>query len=229
MKAEKQFDFYEFAGIVMPGAILLVGLGQILPPLAAMVPVKDMSLGSLGTFLILSYAAGHIVQTLGNMIEKLWWYIPGMPSDWVRTDRGHLLSQSQRTLLQDQLPAKLGLPSPFSFSSVDAKGWFAITRQVYAAVAAAERASRIETFNGNYGLNRGLGAALLAVAIVVLLADRSNWPYTVGLVAVAIAALYRMHRFGRHYARELFVQFLQLPMPEGSDQKKIITTEGANT
>jgi hypothetical protein len=48
-------------------------------------------------------------------------------------------------------------------------------------------------------------------------------------LAVAIAALYRMHRFGRHYARELFVQFLQLAMPEGADQKKIITTEGANT
>jgi hypothetical protein len=229
MKADKQFDFYEFAGIVMPGAILLVGLGQVLPPLAAMVPVKDMSLGSLGIFLILSYAAGHIVQTLGNLIENLWWYFPGMPSDWVRTDRGHLLSESQRTLLQEQLPAKLSLPAPFSFASVNAKGWFAITRQVYAAVAAAGRASRIDTFNGNYGLNRGLGASLLAVGVVVLFADRSNWPYTLGLLAVAFAALYRMHRFGRHYARELFVQFLQLAMPEGADQKKIITTEGANT
>jgi hypothetical protein len=224
MKADKQFDFYEFAGIVMPGAILLVGLAQVIPQIAALIPVKEMSLGSLGVFLILAYAAGHLVQTVGNFIEFVWWFFPGMPSDWVRADRGQLLSSSQRTVLQDQLPAKLGLPSPFSFASVDTKAWFAITRQIYAAVAGAGRAARIDTFNGNYGLNRGLGASLLVVAIVVLIDSYLNWPYALGLSVAALAALYRMHRFGRHYARELFVQFLQLPVPPDGQQKKTLIT-----
>ena len=80
MKADKQFDFYEFAGIVMPGAILLVGLTQVSPKIAAIIPSKDMSLGSLGLFLILAYATGHLLQAAGNLVESVWWFFPGMPS-----------------------------------------------------------------------------------------------------------------------------------------------------
>lgn len=225
MKADKQFDFYEFAGIVMPGAILLVGLTQISPRMAAVIPSEDMSLGNLGLFLILAYAAGHLLQAAGNLVENLWWFFSGMPTDWIRTNTGHLLSLGQRSALQEQLPAKLNLSSPFSFSGVDAKAWFGITRQVYAAVAAAGRSGRIDTFNGNYGLNRGLGASLLIVDFLLLFDDHTNWPYAIGLAAAALAALYRMHRFGRHYARELFVQFLQLPLPPESQQKKSVITE----
>ncbi len=225
MTADKQLNFYEFAGIVMPGAILLVGLGQALPHLAAFVPSTDMTLGTLGVFLILSYAAGHLVQTVGNFVEFLWWYFAGMPSDWVRTDRGHLLSADQRKALEKQIPGKLGLHSDFSFAAVDAKAWFNLTRQAYAAVAAAGRAERIDIFNGNYGLNRGLGSSLLAVAVVTLIDDYTKWPYAVGLAIASLAALYRMHRFGRHYARELFVQFLQLPVPLDASPKKVLITD----
>lgn len=225
MKADKQFDFYEFAGIVMPGAILLVGLAQVLPPLAALIPAKDMSLGTLGLLLILSYAAGHLIQTVGNILDGLWWCLPGMPSDWVRTDRWQLLSPPQRALLEEQIPAKLGYAEPFALKSLNAKDWFGITRQIYAAVSGAGRASRVDTFNGNYGLNRGLAASLLTVAVVVLIASRANWPYSAGLVVAASAALYRMHRFARHYARELFVQFLQLPVPPEAQQKKTLITD----
>lgn len=228
MKADKQFDFYEFAGIVMPGAILLAGLTQTVPAVAAVITVKDISLGDLGLFMILAYAAGHLVQTAGNLIEWLWWWIPGMPTDWPRSNRGHLLSATQRDLLQEQIPTKLGLSAPFSLANMDAKSWFAITRQIYAAVAGGGRAARIDTFNGNYGLNRGLAASLLALAVVVLIHDRNNWSAAAWLSAVAGAALLRMHRFGRHYARELFVQFLQLPLPADAPKKKsLITGESA--
>jgi hypothetical protein len=228
MKAEKQFDFYEFAGIVLPGAILIAGLSRVVPSIGSVVPVKDISLGSLGLFLILAYAAGHVLQSIGNLIEFLWWYFPGMPTDWVRTDRGHLLSPLQRNALEQQLPKKLVLEGAFSFSTVTAKQWFAISRQIYAAVAAATRASRIDTFNGNYGLNRGLAAAFLLVGIAVVIENRAHWPYTVALACAVALALLRMHRFGRHYARELFVQFLQLPLAEGSPDKKLIIPESSS-
>jgi hypothetical protein len=228
MKADKQFDFYEFAGIVMPGAILIAGLSRVIPSVGAVIAVKDMSLGSLGLFLILAYAAGHVLRSIGNFIEFLWWYFPGMPTDWVRTDRGHLLSPPQRSALEQQLPKRLALEGTFSFSCVTAKQWFAISRQVYAAVAAATRANRIDTFNGNYGLNRGLGAAFLIVGIAVVIQDRAHWPYAVALAFAAALALLRMHRFGRHYARELFVQFLQLPLPDGTPDKKTIILESSS-
>jgi hypothetical protein len=227
MKADKQFDFYEFAGIVMPGAILIAGLSRVVPSVGSVIAVKDISLGALGLFLILSYAAGHLLQSIGNFLEFLWWHFPGLPTDWVRTDRGHLLSPAQRSALEQQLPKKLTLKGSFSFTAVTAKQWFAISRQVYAAVAAAKRSNRIDTFNGNYGLNRGLAAAFLVAAVVTLIQSRINWPYAVGLVLAASLALLRMHRFGRHYARELFVQFLQLPIPDATPDKKPIILESS--
>lgn len=228
MKADKQFDFYEFAGIVMPGAILIAGLSRVVPSVGSVIAVKDISLGSLGLFLILAYAAGHVLQSIGNFIEFVWWFFPGMPTDWVRADRGHLLSPSQRSALEQQLPKKLALEGPFSFSTITAEQWFALSRQVYAAVAAATRASRIDTFNGNYGLNRGLAAAFLLVGVAVVIQDRAHWPYAVALACAAALALLRMHRFGRHYARELFVQFLQLPLPDGTPDKKPIILESSS-
>ncbi len=171
MKADKQFDFYEFAGIVMPGAILIAGLAQAVHEIGAVVAIKDMTLGTLGLFVILAYAAGHLVQTVGNFIENVWWYFPGMPTDWARTNRGNSLSVSQRTALENQVPAKLGLRPPCSLSTLSAKDWFAITRQIYAAVAAAGRSCRVDMFNGNYGLNRGLAVSLITVAVAVLMKE----------------------------------------------------------
>jgi hypothetical protein len=80
-------------------------------------------------------------------------------------------------------------------------------REVYAAVADAKRAGRVDTFNGNYGLMRGLAAAILVLLIAAMAVGKGL------LVAGAFAimfllALQRMHRFGKHYAMELFIQFL---------------------
>ena len=42
------------------------------------------------------------------------------------------------------------------------------------------------------------------------------WQIAFIILVSAGVALYRMHRFGVRYARELFVQFLQLPSDSGS-------------
>lgn len=230
MKADKNFDFYEFAGIVMPGAILIFGLAQAETLIAQTVPLKDMSLGSLGVFLILSYAAGHLVQTLGGFLETAWWYWYGMPSDWIRSNKLKLIHDSQRTAIISQLQTKLGLSVHGELSAMSRKEWYGITRQIYAAVSAQSRASRVDIFNGNYGLNRGLCVSLVFVAIVAFFKVPTNWS-AIGLLGFgAVLAALRMHRFGKHYARELLVQFLQLPMPTQSaaavtDTKPIADTK----
>jgi hypothetical protein len=220
MMPEKKLDFYEFAGIIMPGAIFISGLSHVIPEMQAYISTKDITLGTFGVFLILSYAGGHLVQTVGNLVENLM-YCDGLPSDWVRTNKGNLLCNPQRDALEEQIAPKLRMNS-FTFKSTDTKDWHSITRQMYAAVANAGKADRIHMFNGNYGLNRGLAAALLTVAFVVIIADYRNWHYALGIFLAAVAAVYRMHRFARHYARELLVQFLQLPIPE-TKAKQLIT------
>jgi hypothetical protein len=213
----------------MPGAILIFGLAQAETLIAQTVPLKDMSLGSLGVFLILSYAAGHLVQTLGGFMEAAWWYWYGMPSDWIRSNKLKLIHESQRATIINQLPTKLGLSAPVELEGMTRREWYGLTRQIYAAVAAQNHASRVDIFNGNYGLNRGLCVSLVFVAIVAYFKVPTNWS-AIGLLNFgAVLAALRMHRFGKHYARELLVQFLQLPMPTPSVAAVTDTKPSADT
>lgn len=213
----RQLDFYEFTGIFVPGVVTSVGLCLLVPSLQATVIGKDMSLGSFGLFAILSYAVGHLIQAVGHLVESLWWRAwGGMPSDWVRSRKHPLLSPEQQAALQSHLAAKLSIGEVPDLSGMDAEGWYSICRQVYAALSAASRCARIDTFNGNYGLNRGLVAALAVLIIGSVGLRPPMWWLIVAALALGLGlALWRMHRFGRHYARELLVQFLQLPTTTG--------------
>jgi hypothetical protein len=76
-------------------------------------------------------------------------------------------------------------------------------------VAAKGCAKRIDTFNANYGLCRGLAASLLVLLFVNLICNLKEWQIHVILLVLCALATYRFYRFGIIYSRELFVQFLQ--------------------
>jgi hypothetical protein len=65
--------------------------------------------------------------------------------------------------------------------------------------------------DAQYGMHRNLAAALLVLALVSLLAPPHRWIVAVWSLPLAAAALSRMHRFGVHYARELFIIFSEIP------------------
>jgi hypothetical protein len=208
----KEFDFYGTAGVIAPGTVLVVGMTIMFFPDQGdlLKTIFDVSLGSLGIGLVLAYVAGQLLQAVGNAIEAAWWRPwGGMPTDWVRTDKRDLLSPSQRALIESRLRVALKDPD-LSFTSVTAKHWYAITRQVYAAVAAASRNERVDIFNGNYGLCRGVAAGLMVLLISQLVINWQAWKTEMLLVFLLGLAIYRMHRFAIRYGREVFVQYLQL-------------------
>ncbi len=213
----RTFDFYEFVGILAPGATALLGIGLIYSSVWPFFNERVLSVGDLGLFLILAYVAGHLVQAVGNFVESLWWRVwGGWPTDWVRSNKGNLLAPAQLSALEDKVKTILGLEVD-TLQQLPARQWSGITRQVYAAVSSAGHATRVDTFNGNYGLCRGLAASFLTLCLLTLVSTGFNSLRAEALLLVASAvALYRMTRFGRHYARELFVQFVQLS-PEESD------------
>jgi len=218
----KTFDFYEFAGVLAPGAVTLFGVSLICPNLNVALHSKEFTIGDLGLFVILAYVAGHLTQAIGNIVvEQLWWKVcGGMPTDWVRSGKGKLLPEIQVKALEEQIPAKLGLSQPVQLEKMADKEWFGVTRQIYAAVAAQSRAGRVDIFNGNYGLNRGIAAALLILSVLALFNSLCSWKTVFLLLVGASIAVYRMDRFGKHYARELFIQFLQMPGPEKGEREK---------
>jgi len=207
----RKFDFYEFAGILSPGAVVLFGLSQIIPGMRESFSGTEYSLGDFGIFIILAYVAGHLTQAIGNILEKIWWIKRGMPTDWIRTRHKQLISEQQLEQVPGKIETILSLDRIKSIESLGRKSWIGVTRQVYAAVASAGKAGRIDTFNGNYGLHRGIASALILVLITQLVVNGYDiWQIPALLVIGIILAVSRMHRFAKHYARELFVQFLQL-------------------
>lgn len=210
----RQFDFYEFVGVIVPGAVFLTGVALGWPDGSALERIGTLSIGGLGLGVIFAYAVGHLIQAVGNIVEKVWWWMwRGMPSDWPRSGAHILIASSQAKQLEERVSSLLHQPE-FMLSSTDRREWYSIVRQIYSAVAKDGRTARIDVFNGNYGLCRGLAASFIAIIPSTALIDWPGWGITAAMVVAAVMALYRMHTFGVHYGREVFVQFLAIQQPK---------------
>jgi hypothetical protein len=200
----RTFDFYEYAGIIVPGAILTLGLLWLFPESRALFSKEGVTFGELGLFVIVAYAAGQLIQGVGNWIEWVWWKTWGdFPSRRVLS--GHLISADQHKRVVEALRKDGKVTTDVSSCSLSE--CLAIVREVYSVVAAAGKAARVDTFNGNYGLLRGLAASFFVLLIAATVLGKGI--YVVGaLVLLLLLALQRMHRFGKHYALELFIQYI---------------------
>jgi hypothetical protein len=204
-----KLTFYEQVGIVIPGAVLLTGLLFYFPALNALVAKDGVTLGQFGIFLLLSYAAGHLLAAVGNGLELLWNLTGGMPTDWVTKSKGTgLLTAAQIQAVAAKGRSRLGWTIE-KIPGMARKIWFPMARQIYADDAKNGKPDRIDTFNGNYGLNRGLTASMLGLVIIAALSGDAR--VAGGFLVLAIVYGYRAFRFGRHYGRELYLQFLVLP------------------
>jgi hypothetical protein len=200
----RTFDFYEYAGYIIPGAVLTLGLLLFFPEGRALFTKEGVTFGELGLVIVVAYAAGQLVQGVGNGIEWLWWKPwGGMPTR--RLLAGHYLSADQRKRLVEALKRDPRINR--DIESVDKAEYGAIVREVYAIVSAIGKAGRVDIFNGNYGLLRGLAAAFVTLIVVALVLTKGV--YVIGaLVILFLLAIQRMHRFSVHYATELFTQYL---------------------
>jgi hypothetical protein len=213
----KKLTFYEQVGIVIPGSVLLFGLLFFVPSLKDLLAKDSVSVGQLGIFVLLSYAAGHLIAAVGNWGENLLWMpFGGMPSNWVIQQKTTLLSDQQREKLPQKLQARLGITIS-SIIGLERRNWFPISRQIYSDVERNGKRDRIETFNGNYGLNRGLAGSSLVLACAAF--AFGNWQVGVGLLVFCGVYAYRAYRFGVHYGRELYVQFLSMSDTPGKPSR----------
>src|SRR5882762_6453481 len=106
----KNFSFYEQTGILIPGAALVFGLLFFFPEFRQLFFSDGVSIGGLGLFLLISYAAGHLAAALGNIMEAcLWWASGGRPSNWVIKDKNSLLARELLDILERLINERLGL------------------------------------------------------------------------------------------------------------------------
>jgi hypothetical protein len=201
----RSFDFYEYAGFIIPGTVVLMGVAWLFPESRALFSKDGVTLGELGLFVIIGYAAGQLVQAIGNYLEWLWWKPwGGMPTGRVFSGKFLTAEQHQRLLIA--LGTRLGGADPSKLTEPQHR---AIVREVYAEVLAAGKAARIYIFSGSYGLMRGLAAAFVLIFNLGIVAAK-DVAVLGTLVLLFLLALHRMHRYSQHYATELFIQFLAL-------------------
>ncbi len=211
-----KFDPYEYIGVIIPGVVVVLTL-MLLYPAASAVLSSGVTVGEFGLILILAIVAGHLIQALGNAYEGIvWGVLGGMPTTWPAKKSTGLLSAKQLVRLEAAIRADFDAPM-----SELASGRGPV-REINAAVRAKGKTDRIEAFNRNYGLLRGISAALIVAGVLVFVVDRSDWMISLILAAAAVVATYRMIRFGQHYAREMFVEYLRCcdhsPDPKPDDK-----------
>lgn len=200
-----KFDPYEFIAVILPGSVVLFGVLYLFPS-AKPVFGTDMNVGGLGLFVIASFIVGHLIQGFGNALGWAWWKWKGMPTDWVRQPVQDLIGDEQRRRLADILLREKNC----TLDRLDRKQWYSMVREICSTITHAGRSKRIDAFNRNYGLLRGLTVGCLIFAGLAAYAQPENWLlWTIAFFMAGVSA-YRMHRFAVIYGREVFTEYLSI-------------------
>jgi hypothetical protein len=206
----KELSFYEQVGIVIPGSLLLFGILFFMPEARPLFLKDGLTIGGFGLFLLIGYGAGHLTAAVGNLIETVAWLPAGMPSQWPASGRGNLLGPELQRRVIEKLSKRHSITVPSG--NINRADWSGYWHIIYRDTNSVGPDTRIDAFNGAYGLNRGLAAASMLIALICALQQKTAWFVWSGtLVIIALLYLIRMRRFGVHFAREVFLRFVLLP------------------
>jgi len=208
----KDISWYEQVALIVPGSLLLFGLLIMEPGLQSLFVNPSMTVGGLALFLVIAYAVGHLVAACGNLLEALVWApVGGMPSNWIRHRRPRILHENEFVGLAGKLASRHQRSAP-DLLELSSQEWKAAFHLIYRDVLSSGSYGRVDVFNGNYGMSRGMAVACLLLAIVVVVRQPPDWISWM-LASLGAGALFivRMVRFGMHFAREVFYRFMLLP------------------
>jgi hypothetical protein len=161
----RTFDFYEYVAFIIPGSVLMMGLLYLYPEAHAYFTKDGVMLGELGIFVIIAYAAGQLIQGIGNFIEAVN-YLPFGGNASGRALAGKFLSPEQHKKVAEALKADPMIAR--DITTCGAAEYPAIVGMMYGRVLSSGKVARIDAFNGSYGLMRGLAAAFVVLLVVAI-------------------------------------------------------------
>jgi len=199
---KKEFSFYEFVGIIVPSVIFLFSAQLIIENVYQRQIVDFSKIGETTIFIIVSYGLGHILQSLGNIFENILWFIyGGMPSKWLNTK-----NRFGNNLFENSLNQSILYKAKQEFG-IDITDY---GRLAYNLIFLKGKTARIDIFNGNYSLFRGLSISFML--LVIMCAIFFTWQITLVAMVPFILAVRRMIRFAKYYATETFRTFYNIEL-----------------
>ena len=196
---KKEFSFYEFVGLIVPSVILLYSVQLLIFNGKGDHFFDSAKLGDSAIFIVISYGIGHILQFLGEKYARFIWkkYFGSEPTQWLTTPnhQGKLLfyddafNTEVATRIKVKFPHTVGDYGPLTYNYLFQNN----------------KTARIDIFNGNYSLFRGLSISFLTVALVSIFT--LNWFFAVIAIVLFVISGFGMVAFGRYYATEVFRTF----------------------
>ncbi len=198
---KKEFSFYEFVGILVPGVTLLF-FSDVIIELVYQKTIIDFSkVGESIVFLIIAYGMGHILQAVGNVFESVMWKVFGsMPTQWLTKKNrfgNYLFDLEQSEKIKEKMFQQFGEKAGKDYG-----------RAVYNWLSLKEKITekRIDVFNANYSQFRGLTVTFYSLAAIVWI--YLGWKLMLVPLCLGLLSNFRMFRFAKLYATEIFGTYL---------------------
>lgn len=199
---KKEFSFFEFVGFIVPGTLAALSIEVFLEIIYQKSFIQFSSVGESIIFIVIAYAIGHIIQAIGDLIEIPFWKLQcGWPGKWALSSKIKLskklgLSINEINLLKAKVQQEFHELSNRDYTSNVCK--YLISKNI--------SMQRIEIFNANYSMSRGLSVVFLLDLVFAIIFFKVTYCYL--FVCLFVLMLYRMFRYGKHYAREVYRFFL---------------------
>jgi hypothetical protein len=208
----KELSLYDMLGVLAPGAVVTVGIVTLFPESAAVLANKSLTVGEFGIVLLASYVVGNLVAGLGNFLERAYWKVRGgNPTDCAIRTGCTIIQAREHQSLQERLQTKRLIQADEHLTDLQPRDWKGITRRMYLDLESRKATRRIDLFNAQYGMNRGIAAGFIALAAMVIFhAGLAAWRIELILAACTALACYRMERFSRYYTGELLRGYINV-------------------
>ena len=193
----EKFNLYEYVAVIVPGVVFLFGLGVMLPEghVFQNISAPD-DMATAAVHLVLAFALGHMLQVVGQQLHTYYWAdFGGFPTDWPFSREHKELSPALRQVV---------LEASGQTEAADLFQWRRAVATVRSLITTEGFAGRLETFHANYGMFRSMVVAGVLLMLLMPWWAEDVWSTSAVLAAGVVVSLLGMHRFGVHYARELF-------------------------
>ncbi len=221
----KELNLYDILAVLAPGAVVTVGIITLYPDAGSVLANKSFTIGEFGIVLLVSYVIGNLVAGLGDFLEAGYWRLRGgNPTEAaIHTGCTFVHSREQRAI-EEALRSKGLIAIDEELKNLRPQDWRALTRRMYVELEQRNATQRINIFNTQYGMNRGIAAGLtVLLAMLLVRSGLDSWKVELLLVVCIGLACYRMERFSRYYTGELLRGYISPPADNDSPPQHFST------